>query len=137
MLPRLLRSQSSLRAASSFVQKPVSALPRFQYRSFHRVPKLTHDEHFKANGISEFMSPEAVDFAWTQYQSLLVDKLNLLTQDTPDADAKPGELLVKYSRRPEMASVFNYASMAHNNHFFFNCLVSTKQTEKPARSEKT
>jgi Fe-Mn family superoxide dismutase len=35
---------------------------------------------------------------------------------------KPGDLLVKYSRRPEMASVFNYASMAHNNHFFFNCL---------------
>lgn len=44
--------------------------------------------------------------------------------DTVDADAKPGELLVKYSKRPEMASVFNYASMAHNNHFFFNCLVS-------------
>lgn len=44
--------------------------------------------------------------------------------DTVDADSKPGELLVKYSRRPEMASVFNYASMAHNNHFFFNCLVS-------------
>lgn len=43
--------------------------------------------------------------------------------DTVDADAKPGELLVKYSKRPEMASVFNYASMAHNNHFFFNCLV--------------
>lgn len=33
--------------------------------------------------------------------------------------------MIKYSRRPEMASVFNYASMAHNNHFFFNCLVST------------
>lgn len=45
--------------------------------------------------------------------------------DTVDADSKPGELLVKYSRRPEMASVFNYASMAHNNHFFFNCLVSS------------
>jgi hypothetical protein len=44
--------------------------------------------------------------------------------DTVDADAKPGELLVKYSKRPEMASVFNYASMAHNNHFFFNCVVS-------------
>lgn len=23
-----------------------------------------------------------------------------------------------------MAALFNYASMAHNNHFFFNCLVS-------------
>lgn len=105
----------------------------------------------------EFLSPEAFDFAWSQYQTFLVDKLNLLTQgtsvrlrcgnstfqrreiystqhrrdtdtastDTVDADAKPGELLVKYSKRPEMASVFNYASMAHNNHFFFNCLVSS------------
>lgn len=44
--------------------------------------------------------------------------------DTVDENATPGELLTKYSRRPEMASVFNYASMAHNNHFFFNCLVS-------------
>ncbi|OKP11414.1 37S ribosomal protein S26, mitochondrial [Penicillium subrubescens] len=81
------------------------------------------------------MSPEAFDFSWTQYQTLLVDKLNLLTQDTVDADAKPGELLVKYSKRPEMASVFNYASMAHNNHFFFNCLspTTTKIPEKFAK----
>lgn len=26
------------------------------------------------------MSPEAFDFAWTQYQTLMIDKLNLLTQ---------------------------------------------------------
>lgn len=26
------------------------------------------------------MSAEAFDFAWTQYQGLMVDKLNLLTQ---------------------------------------------------------
>lgn len=123
---------------------------------------MQHDAYYKENGVPEFLSPEAFDFSWTQYQSLLVNKLNLLTQgepdtptlwhdtlvqfgpngmieryetledvsdnsnsiDTVDADAKPGELLVKYSKRPEMASVFNYASMAHNNHFFFNCLVS-------------
>lgn len=47
--------------------------------------------------------------------------------DTVDADTRPGELLIKYSRRREMASLFNYASMAHNNHFFFNCLVSHKR----------
>lgn len=35
------------------------------------------------------------------------------------------ELVEKYSKRPEMASLFNYASMAHNNHFFFNCLVNS------------
>ncbi|BAE56486.1 unnamed protein product [Aspergillus oryzae RIB40] len=139
MLPRFLRPQSTLRAVSSLTQKPASALPRFQTRGLHRVPQLTHDTHFKNNGIQELLSPEAFDFAWTQYQTLLIDKLNLLTQgelhslsgresadpNTVDADAKPGELLVKYSRRPEMASVFNYASMAHNNHFFFNCLSPT------------
>lgn len=54
--------------------------------------------------------------------------------DTVDADSKPGELLVKYSRRPEMASVFNYASMAHNNHFFFNCVVSnTTSINRPTK----
>ncbi|PYH98169.1 putative Fe superoxide dismutase [Aspergillus ellipticus CBS 707.79] len=125
MLNRLFRPQAALRTASAFPQKPVSALPRFQIRSLHRVPQLTNDQYFKNNGVPELLSPEAFDFAWTQYQTLLIDKLNLLTQDTVDADAKPGELLVKYSKRAEMASVFNYASMAHNNHFFFNCLSPT------------
>jgi Fe-Mn family superoxide dismutase len=88
------------------------------------MPQLIHGSNYKENGISEFLSPEAFDFAWTQYQSLMLDKLNLLTEDTVDADLKPADLLVKYSRRAEMASVFNHASMAHNNHFFFNCLVN-------------
>ncbi|KAJ6079301.1 hypothetical protein N7467_009054 [Penicillium canescens] len=127
MFSRLARPQSALRTASSSIP-PTSAFSRFQIRGLHRLPQLQHDATYKENGIPEFLSPEAFDFSWTQYQSLLVDKLNLLTQDTVDADAKPGELLVKYSRRPEMASVFNYASMAHNNHFFFNCLSPTATT---------
>ncbi|KAJ5915807.1 hypothetical protein N7454_010948 [Penicillium verhagenii] len=127
MFSRLARP-GALRAAS--VQTPISALSRFQIRGLHRVPQLQNDKYYKENGVPDFMSPEGFDFAWTQYQTLLVDKLNLLTQDTVDADAKPGELLVKYSKRAEMASVFNYASMAHNNHFFFNCL-SPQTTEIP------
>ncbi|PYH42672.1 mitochondrial 37S ribosomal protein mS42 [Aspergillus saccharolyticus JOP 1030-1] len=135
MLNRLLRPQPALRAASSLTQKSVSALPRIQSRAIHRVPQLAFQEQYEKEGVPGFLSPEAYDFSWTQYQSLLVDKLNLLTQDTIDADAKPGELLVKYSRRPEMASVFNYASMAHNNHFFFNC-VSPRNTPIPAKLEE-
>jgi Fe-Mn family superoxide dismutase len=38
-------------------------------------------------------------------------------------------LLIKYARQPNMASLFNHASMAHNNHFYFNCL-STENTEE-------
>ncbi|BDD64104.1 hypothetical protein MPDQ_000527 [Monascus purpureus] len=122
---RLLRPQSTLNAVSSLSQKPAAALPRFQTRALHRVPQLTHDDYFKNNGVPELLSPEAFDFSWTQYQGFIIEKLNLLTQDTVDENATPGELLTKYSRRPEMASVFNYASMAHNNHFFFNCLSPT------------
>ncbi|KAL4885981.1 Manganese/iron superoxide dismutase [Aspergillus karnatakaensis] len=132
MLNRLLRPQASLRAVSSISQKPVSAaLPRFQTRQLHKVPQLVNESRFREHGVSDFLSPEAYDFAWVQYQRFLVDKLNLLTQDTIDADLTPGDLLVKYSRRAEMASVFNYASMAHNNHFFFNCLSNAPTEMSP------
>jgi superoxide dismutase len=48
------------------------------------MPQLQHDAYYKENGVPEFLSPEAFDFSWTQYQSLLVNKLNLLTQGEPD-----------------------------------------------------
>ena len=35
------------------------------------------------------------------------------------------ETLILTSREPHLAATFNYASMAHNNHFFFNGLVCT------------
>ncbi|KAJ5895035.1 hypothetical protein N7495_006726 [Penicillium taxi] len=130
MFSRLVRP-GALRAAS-LSQTTTSALSRFQVRGLHAIPQLQHDATFRKDGISEFMSPEAFNFAWTDYQTHLVDKLNLLTEDTVDANTKPGDLLVKYSKRPEMASVFNYASMAHNNHFFFNCLAPTR-TEIPEK----
>ncbi|GAM38554.1 Fe superoxide dismutase [Talaromyces pinophilus] len=129
MLQRLVRPQSGLGASSAFVK---ASLPRFQYRSFHRVPQLANERIFKEHGISEFMSPEAFDFAWTQYQSLLVEKLNLMTQDTADADLDTLALVKKYAKRRETAHLFNYASMAHNNHFFFHRLspVEVKIPEK-------
>lgn len=65
------------------LQTPTSAL-RFQARGLHRIPQLQHDAYYKENGVPEFMSPEAFDFSWTQYQTLLVEKLNLLTQGESD-----------------------------------------------------
>ncbi|KAF5015919.1 hypothetical protein F66182_12566, partial [Fusarium sp. NRRL 66182] len=99
MLQRLVRPQSGL-SASAIVK---TSLPRFQYRSLHRVPQLANERLFKEHGISEFMSSEAFDFAWTQYQSLLVEKLNLMTQDTVDADLDTLALVKKYAKRRETA----------------------------------
>ena len=36
----------------------------------------------------------------------------------------PKNLLLKFARQADQAALFNYASMANNNHFFFKFLVS-------------
>lgn len=74
------------------MQTPTSLL-RSQTRGLHRIPQLQHDATYKENGVPEFMSPEAFDFSWTQYQTLLVDKLNLLTQGEPASDSR-GYLMI-------------------------------------------
>ncbi|EER23002.1 superoxide dismutase C-terminal domain containing protein [Coccidioides posadasii C735 delta SOWgp] len=94
-----------------------------------------YDATFRENGVSELLSPEGYDMAWTQYQGMVVDKLNLLTAGTPDESLPAGSLLLKYARDASMASLFNYASMAHNNHFFFNC-ISPEPVAIPQKLEE-
>lgn len=43
--------------------------------------------------------------------------------------------MIKYARQPSMASLFNHASMAHNNHFFFSTL-SNETVPIPATLQK-
>jgi hypothetical protein len=50
-------------------------------RSLHSVPPLVHD--YRETGIPEFLSPEGFNIAWTQYQSLIVERLNALTSGKP------------------------------------------------------
>jgi len=119
ILQRSLRQQTGLRAVSSSRH---ALRPQSQVRRAHHVPQLSHHAFFVRNGIPDVLSPEGFELAWTQYQATLVEKLNLLTAGTPDENSLPGTLLVKYAQQASMASLFNYASMAHNNHFFFNCL---------------
>ncbi|KAF3482915.1 Fe superoxide dismutase [Arthroderma uncinatum] len=118
---RSIRQQAGLLASSSRCSLRLQA----QSRAFHRVPQLTHGSQFKENGVPGVLSPEGYELAWVQYQSYLVQKLNMLTGGTADENIGPGSLLIKYARQASMASLFNYASMAHNNHFYFNCLSPT------------
>lgn len=85
------------------------------------------------------MSPAGFDLAWTQYQEYLVTTLNQMTygmgiaqlvkqnsdvpQGTPDDSSKVKDLTIKYARDAHKATLFNYASMAYNNHFMFSTLV--------------
>ncbi|TPX22664.1 hypothetical protein DIZ76_014542 [Coccidioides immitis] len=149
---RLLRPQLGLRAVSSTkvgfqppiarsVRETLTKLPHQTFlsqshaRGVHSVPTLMYDATFRENGVSELLSPEGYDMAWTQYQGMVVDKLNLLTAGTPDESLPAGSLLLKYARDASMASLFNYASMAHNNHFFFNC-ISPEPVAIPQKLEE-
>ena len=47
----------------------------------------------------------------------------------------PKDILIKYARDPNSAPIFNYASMAHNNAFFFNGLAPNP-TPMPSMLQK-
>lgn len=49
--------------------------------------------------------------------------------DTVFAQMDTVTLVKSYAKERKMAPVFNYASMAHNNHFFFNGLVRALHRE--------
>lgn len=51
-------------------------------------------------------------------------------------DKWPKDIAIATAREPAHASTFNYASMAHNNHFFFDGL-SPHKTEMPKELEKS
>ncbi|KID90324.1 superoxide dismutase [Metarhizium guizhouense ARSEF 977] len=91
-------------------------------RSLHQVPTLPHDY---SQGVPNLMSPGGFAIAWSDYMTLMVEKLNALTAGTEleDKDTKTISLLT--AREPSQAPVFNYASMAHNNHFFFQGISPT------------
>lgn len=46
---------------------------------------------------------------------------------TPEESLTMKTLLIKTARSPNEASIFNHASAAHNNKFFFDCLSSTDE----------
>jgi len=117
-------------------------------RNLHVPPPL---EQFQ-NGIPDFLSNTAIDISWNQYQASMVHRLNniikgksasaishcysitqfmhdLLTHlslGSTDENLSTKSLLIKYAREPDQAATFNYASMAHNNNFFFESLASEK-----------
>ncbi|KAJ8070429.1 hypothetical protein OCU04_000803 [Sclerotinia nivalis] len=103
-------------------------------RSFtQQVPPLRHDF---TNGIREFIGPQAFELSWTAYQKLMVDKLTDATAGIPHLEARqPKEIAIMTARDPDQAATFNYASMAFNNNFFFNC-IQPDPTSEPDMSER-
>ncbi|KAI8310323.1 37S ribosomal protein S26 [Colletotrichum sp. SAR11_59] len=91
-----------------------------QQRSVHYVPQLRHDFN---EGVPGLLSADGYDMAWTQYMTLMIDKLNALTAGTDLEPRDPKQIILATARDPDQAPIFNHASMAHNTHFFFKHLT--------------
>ncbi|GAP85945.1 putative superoxide dismutase protein [Rosellinia necatrix] len=91
-------------------------------RSQHTVPIL--DQFRQENAVPGLLSPTGYSTAWTEYMQFLIQKLNYMTVGTDFEHQTPLTILKDAARDPTKAAIFNFASMAHNNHFFFNQLVN-------------
>lgn len=98
-----------------------------QTRALVTVPQLSAENTFSEHGVPGLFSKLGFKIAWTDYQAQLVQKLNDLLADDPAANKLPKDLAIETARDPMNASVFNHASMAHNNHFFFSGLSPSPQ----------
>ncbi|KAL1852040.1 hypothetical protein Daus18300_012322 [Diaporthe australafricana] len=99
-------------------------------RRLHEVAPLTDDGRFERNGVAGLFSPESYNIAYNSYQTWALDKLNQMTAGTPYESKSTLETLIATAREPHLAATFNYASMAHNNHFFFEGLSKTAGENK-------
>ncbi|KAK4226140.1 Manganese/iron superoxide dismutase [Podospora fimiseda] len=124
--PRLripLRPRLDLPTQASSVLMPLAAQ---RTRSHHTVPSL--EQFNRQNGIPGFLSPQALAIAWDAYQTHVLQRLNALTAESDFETKDLQKIVLATSREPRYASIFNYASMAHNNHFFFKNLVGSEET---------
>ncbi|KAJ0121161.1 superoxide dismutase [Diaporthe amygdali] len=99
-------------------------------RRLHKVAPLTDDAKFEQYGVPGLLTTEGFEFAYTNYQSWLLEKLNQMTAGTSFEGKTTLETLILTAREPHLAATFNYASMAHNNHFFFDGLSKTGGNDK-------
>ncbi|KAF4550283.1 Iron/manganese superoxide dismutase-like protein [Elsinoe fawcettii] len=135
-IPRAARALFSLDAQTPRLLSPL----RLQRRTLFQVPTLTHSETFRDQGITSstlpspagsfptdspppntrLFSPDGFYIAWTDYQRFLVNQLNYISGDDPEIQSMhPLDIAKRFQRDPSHATLFNYGSQAHNNHFFF------------------
>ena len=71
---------------------PLTMNPQFcpsigPHRGLHGVPTLSSGQTYQQHGVPDLISPEGYDLAWNQYQGLMIDKLNEMTQGVPPSYA--------------------------------------------------
>ncbi|OAL06836.1 manganese and iron superoxide dismutase [Phaeosphaeriaceae sp. SRC1lsM3a] len=93
-------------------------------RSIYGMPTLLNEADLQEKGVPGLFTPKGFRVAWTEYQQHMVDELNASTSGTHYENQDPKSLVIEFARDPTRAYLFNVASMAFNNHFFFRGISS-------------
>ncbi|KAF3142397.1 hypothetical protein TWF703_000785 [Orbilia oligospora] len=133
MPPPRLRPTSLLSGSSNLTRNFLVPPPAISRRSLFTVPVLEGVNTKLESGIAPVYSPHQFQIAWKEYQTHVIDRLNLVTAGTHLQNQHPLQVAILTSRDSDQAATFNYASMAHNNHFFFQSL-STSPTRPESMS---
>lgn len=102
-------------------------------RRIHTVPQLANQALYEQEGINGLYSTKGFQDSWTTYQNFLLGKLTNLTVESENESRGPFQILQNTALKSDQAHVFNYASQAYNNHFYFQSLVpSESNNTKPS-----
>ncbi|CAN6674433.1 small ribosomal subunit protein mS42 [Trichomonascus vanleenenianus] len=107
------------------------------FRGIHTVPRLAKEEVYRVQGINGLYSAQGFNTAWTEYQEHLTGRLTELTVETENETRTPFQVLQNTAKKSDQAHVFNYASQAYNNHFYFEALTEpSKNSTAPSLALK-
>ena len=125
------------RAASTQLGQCIRRVKPLQLnRSLHKVVPLPYERHKpEVKGLYPLYSKEGFNLAWTEHQTSLIEQVNRLTEGTMNSRIHMNvgtaiehedlfNILVLSAKQSDMAPLFNAASSAWNNAFFFFGVLS-------------
>ncbi|KAF2832019.1 Fe superoxide dismutase-like protein [Ophiobolus disseminans] len=120
-----------LAGASRRLQRTSPCLNRRAYN----VPTLENHLVLQKKGIPGLLTRRGFNTAYTNYEQHMIDELNISTDGTIFANQEPKSLVIETARDPTKAYLFNVASMAFNNHFFFRGINTNPDVQSQPSTE--
>ena len=77
---------------------------------------------YASDALAPYMSSETLDFHHGKHHQTYVTNLNNLVKDTDMRDSSLEEIVVKSSKDPSMAGIFNNAGQHWNHILFWQCM---------------
>ena len=91
---------------------------------------------YASDALAPYMSSETLDFHHGKHHQTYVTNLNNLVKDTDMQNSSLEEIVVKSSKDPSMAGIFNNASQHWNHNLFWKCMKPNGGGSIPPNLEK-